>query len=153
MKILRFLLLSLFLLSQNSFADLDAGKDLTVGDYIVDFGYSPSAPKANEPAEFAFNFLNKTTLLPVDTDKVLVRVSDKEKVLFAGTMILENHNVAFTYTFEKAGNYTVDAKFYKNDNILASAVFDLSVVGDNNIAYAAIFLVILALAAFFIKAL
>ncbi|MBI3413140.1 MAG: hypothetical protein HY051_03605 [Candidatus Aenigmarchaeota archaeon] len=145
MKNLLFLLF-IVLFSQSGLAHLGGGEDRVVGGYLVEFGYAPGTPVQNEETFIALSLANNTTLQPIDVEKVLIRISDPDKLVFAGSFLPENRNVGFTYVFQAGGEHEIEAAFYKNDVILTSTKFKLAVEGMINpfilagAAIAAIFL-------------
>ncbi|MBI2085683.1 MAG: hypothetical protein HYT71_04180 [Candidatus Aenigmarchaeota archaeon] len=120
-------LLFLVLFSQSGAAHLGGGEDRVIGDYLVEFSYSPGAPVQDEETFIALSLANNTTIQPIDVEKVLVRISDPYKVIFSGSLLPENRNAAFTYVFPRAGSYDIEAVFYKNGIIFTSAKFSLAV--------------------------
>ncbi len=131
MKNLLFLLFTV-LFSQSGLAHLGGGEDRVVGDYLVEFGYAPAMPVQNEETFIALSLANNTTVQSIDVEKVLIRISDRDKLVFAGSFLPENRNVALTYVFQHGGEYEIEVAFYKNDVILTSTKFKLMVEGRIN---------------------
>jgi len=120
-------LLFLALFSQFSSAHLGGGEDRFVGDYIIEFSYAPAVPKQGEAVTIVLSLANNTTVQPIETEKILVRISDSDKLIFAGSFLPENSNVAVAYVFQRGGEYEIEPVFYKNGSILVSTKFKLAV--------------------------
>lgn len=116
---------AILILSLPVCAHLDSGEDRTVGEYIVDFGYSPEKPVADESAAFAINIANKTSEEAIEAD-TWVRISSPGKVLFAGTLA----DNSFSFVFPEGGQYEITARFSKGGVDLAQASFDIDVEGN-----------------------
>ncbi len=102
-------------------AHLEGGNDVVAGGYLVDFGYSPLPLAAGVKSVIAFNLANASSGKVVSPDKVWVRISTGEEVVFAGTFQPEVKHVVFTYVFPKPGNYAIDTTLnVANESIPAS---------------------------------
>ena len=126
-----FLLFILFSVSVN--AHLDAGIDKEVGDFIVDFGYSPEVPVKGELTSLVFNLLDKNRD-PVEFTDGWVRISKGDKVMFSGIFVSEP-SVAFTYTFPDSGEYEISTRFMNSDEFIARTDFEIMVEGDSKLIY------------------
>jgi len=124
-------------------AHLDAGEDVTVNGYMIDFGYTPEKPLMNDKTILLFNLLNSTTNESLDPDHVWVRISDKNDVVFSGQFRPINKAVTFTFTFAKPGPYEVMATFYDNNSSLVQKTFILDVQGNQVSSIIEIILIIL----------
>ena len=116
----------LFMVSSVS-AHLDAGEDKVIDAFIVDFGYSPSEPEALKPVTLAFNLVEKDSEDPIDVEKVWIRISSEEDVVFTGNFQPDNGNVALTYTFAEKGGYEITAKFIEGEETLLETDFKVNV--------------------------
>ncbi len=103
-------LIFLFLLIPLAVAHLDDGKDVTIGDTLVDFGYSPKHIQPNKETTMALTFFNKTTKEVIDPEKVWVRISKENQVLFTGTFKPQLQYVSFSFQFPKSGTYDIKVK-------------------------------------------
>ncbi len=109
------------------YAHLDGGTDKAVGDYLIDFGFSPKNPRTTDHVTLAFNLLNRTTKKVIEPASVWIRISSSENVVFAGTFHPEVEHVAFSYTFPKAGKYEILARFKDEGSTLTETTFQLAV--------------------------
>src|SRR3989344_4851026 len=87
---------ALALLAAPAAAHLDAGQDVTVGQYLVDFGYAPAEPAVNQSVVVAFNLGDAATETPVVFTDALVRLRADDSMLFAATLAQQQPgNVTF----------------------------------------------------------
>lgn len=117
MKPVRFLVLVLTiffaLLPGFAAAHLDAGEDVVVGKYIIDFGYAPAKPLAGERIDFSLNVLDAATKKPVNPRYAWVRMHTGTSTVFAGTLSPQNANFAFTQTLPAlSGEYYITTEFF-----------------------------------------
>ena len=127
---LRFMIknfLTFLLFVSASLAHLDGGKDIPVGGYIADFGYSPQNISAGQGAILAFNLANATTGEAMLPHSVWIRISKGNSVLLAGTFAPQSGNVALTYVFPEGGIYDLKARYAGTESTLAEANFIVSV--------------------------
>lgn len=115
----------ILLITPMTYAHLDAGEDVVVGNYLIDFGYAPANPSTDDKVTIAFNLLNATTKEAITPENVWVRISSEEYVLLAGTFYPEAGNVLFTYKFPKQDVYEVSVKFRDDAGTLAENNFEL----------------------------
>lgn len=116
----------LFLLS-SSHAHLDAGEDVTIGAFVLDFGHSPSQLIQNQSAILAFNLGKAGTQEAADYQSVWVRISSPTKVEFAGTLESENNSSSISYTFAETGNYEITVRYNTIEKILLQHTFQVNV--------------------------
>ena len=147
------MLILAIILSDIAVGHLEVGEDKTIDGYLVNFGYDPAKLQAEQKTVFAINLVNGTTGEAISPDKVWIRISSSKDSVFAGNFNPENSNVAFTYTFPYADKYDIALRFFKDNNLLVEANFEIEVMGKNNFnyAYAAILLVFLAILFFVAK--
>ncbi|RME77411.1 hypothetical protein D6774_04555 [Candidatus Woesearchaeota archaeon] len=107
-------------------AHLDAGSDVVLGEYLVDFGYSPEEILAGEQTSLAFNLVNASTQEVIPFESLYLRVSDDEKTVFAGTLHAQGDRVTFITTFP-AGNYEILMRFKENETTLVETTHVLEV--------------------------
>lgn len=120
--------LGLFLFPSISSAHLDAGEDIVVGKYIVDFGYAPVGPTANMPVDLAINLEDAKTSNLIVPHHVWVRISQGDAVVFAGTFHPQAKNVTFKQSFAQAGDYNLDFQFFNSANVMiASTTANLTI--------------------------
>ena len=86
-------------------AHLDGGEDKQVGEYLVDFGYSPEVLSDQEKALLSFNLVNPETEEAVDFSHLWLRVSAGDAVVFAGTFYPDEKHVVFIYLFPSGDEY------------------------------------------------
>lgn len=107
-----------------------------VGEYVVDIGYDSPVTTVleGEPIRFDFNLWNKDRAV-VDFTSVWVRVAPAESgITFAGYLGYPPFGaVGMSYTFPKAGEYTLTARFFNGEQTLAEATFPLQVEGTNDV--------------------
>ena len=108
-------------------AHLAGGEDATVGEYVIDFGYDPAPPEADEPILLAFDVHDATTLEEIAFTKAWVRISDDEEILSAVEIAQNDSGTNESYTFPHAGNYTVHVRFMSNDSIIVETDYVLAV--------------------------
>ena len=104
-----FLFFLIIIFSPYSFAHLDAGEEKVIDDYLIDLGYAPESPKVTDKVTLAFNLINNTTKEVIEPTSVWIRISSPKEVVFAGTFHPEAKNIAFTYTFPYADDYSLES--------------------------------------------
>ena len=112
---MKYVLLMLLLIPIAS-AHLEGGADKVVGDYLVDFGYSPGTPIAGDKMLIAINLVNNSEQTVITPESVWVRISNGNDVIFAGRFHPEAKHVTFSFSFPKPGNYTIDTRFVHGSN-------------------------------------
>ena len=113
-------------------AHLDAGEDVTVGKYVIDFGYSPETPKTDEPVEISFLLLTSNSE-EVPFEELAITAFLEEKPKFKASYFPESGEVSFSHRFEESGTYRLEAKFKDNlSNVIAENSFDLPISEDNS---------------------
>lgn len=122
-----FRLFSFFLLSLISISivnsHLGAGEDKVIGDYLVDFGYEPEILEEDEEATIALNLVNATSNELIVPESVWVRISNENKIVFAGTFSPEAMHVGFAFIFPEKGNYEIKSEFRGEDKVIVSTTF------------------------------
>ncbi len=111
----------------NALSHLEAGEDKAIGEYLMDFSYSPKDPSIDDKVTMDFSLSNNTNQEVIETESVWIRISSSKEVVFAGTLKQESGNVAFTYKFPYADNYAIKAKYNDNENTIAEADFNLKI--------------------------
>ena len=111
----------------NALSHLDAGEDKIIGEYIADFSYSPKEPSVDGKVTMAFSLLNSTNQEVIEPESVWIRISSSKEVVFAGTLKLESGNVAFTYKFPYADDYTITARYNDNEKTIATTDFNIKI--------------------------
>jgi len=109
-------------------AHLDVGEDKEIGDYVVDFGYSPENPKTTDNVAIALTLFD-TNQEVIEPESVWVRISSSKEVVFAGTLKPENGNVAFTYKFPYADKYDITARFNDSKETIVKTNFNIQIEG------------------------
>ncbi|MFQ5531704.1 MAG: hypothetical protein ACE5ES_03760 [Candidatus Nanoarchaeia archaeon] len=123
-----FLLFVIILFSMNFLSShLEGGSDKVVEAYIIDFGFSPKNPTENVPINIAFNLVNETTKELIEPEKVWIRITNKENIVFSGTFHPEAEHILFKYTFPKKGNYEIKARFFENDKVITETSFSINI--------------------------
>ena len=113
-------------------AHLDAGEDVTVGNYVIDFGHSPEKPKADEPVDISFLLLTPNSE-KVPFEKLAITTFLEEKSKFRAVYFPESGEVSFSHRFEEGGVYRIEAKFKDNHSeIIAENSFELSISEDSS---------------------
>lgn len=92
-------------------AHLAGGEDVTIGKYMIDFGYEPEQAQVLIPTLISFNLLDDVSKQPASFDSMWVRVSAHGEIYFTGTLKQEADNVLFRHTFPKEGEYEITARF------------------------------------------
>jgi len=106
---------------------LDAGEDKIIGEYLADFSYSPKEPSIDGKVTMAFSLLNSSNQEVIETESIWIRISSSKEVVFAGTLKLESGNVAFTYKFPYADDYTITARYNDNEKTIATTDFNIKI--------------------------
>ena len=106
-----------------------------VNNYLIDIGHSAvDKIYTDEAIRFDFNlWIDKRTEKIADFDYVWVRIAPREEgIVFAGFLYRPEFLLTgMSYTFQKAGEYEITARFLdRNDKILAEAAFPLIVEKD-----------------------
>jgi hypothetical protein len=141
---LKYFLLFLIFLLPISIAHLEAGEDKVVGDYIIDFGYQPKDLTAEEAVVLAFTLQDKDTNEIVVPKNVWIRIAEGEKVIFTGILQPDQDQVLITYTFPRAAEYEITARFSEPG---VEARFNVAVNDVNLMSYVILlfFVIILAI--------
>lgn len=126
--IFTFFLALILISSPSAYAHLDGGEDVTLGGYLIDFGFSPEQPKITDKVTLAFNLVDDATKEIIEPTSVWIRISSPKDVIFAGTFHPEAKHVAFTYIFPEANNYEILVRFKENDKTLVETTFQLTVI-------------------------
>lgn len=110
------------------------GTSYTVEDngYELDIGYSTPAPEAFESVIFDFEILKDQERFR-DFSDVWVRIEGQNGTVFASGI----HNAEFggarmSYVFPDPGDYTIKARYQKEDDSIATAEFPITVVGSSS---------------------
>jgi hypothetical protein len=109
----------------NVISHLDAGEDKEVDDYIIDFGYSPENPTTKDKVAIALTLFDKNEEV-IEPESVWIRISNSEKVIFAGTF-KPNENIAFTYNFPEEDTYEITARFNNDKETIVETDFSLEI--------------------------
>ena len=143
--ILIFSTIFLVVSTNNASAHLEAGTDSVVGNYIIDFGYSPKNPVVGQGIFLNFNLLKKSAaenttdnnteeIIPVvNFTNLWIRISLKNsdgtlgKTIFAGNLNPKNNNVNFLQTFAESGDYEIYVKFIDGEKTIAEYKYDFDV--------------------------
>ncbi len=117
-----------------SFAHGEGGAEKEINGLIIDVGYDPNPLIAGKESSFSIGLANASTEMPVDVDKIWLRLSTPEQVVYAGTHLPENGFAPLSIVLPKAGEYTLSVRFYKDGEAksLASADFSLQVKGTSS---------------------
>lgn len=107
--------------------------ETTVGNFIVDIGFSSPAPEVGEAVIFDFQIRNVGTTLISGSDTafsdVWVRIESEKKVLLAtGLYNAEFGGPRLSYVFPKEGEYTIFARYENGPDSLAETSFPMTVV-------------------------
>lgn len=127
------LLLFVFVVPLYAFAHGDeASFEKTVGEYLVDIGYSVPTPSEGESVLFDFKLQKADTEESVPFDDVWVKIeSDDSKAVVLATGI---HNAEFggprlSYVFPHEGTYTISARYENKDGSITEASLPMTVTG------------------------
>ena len=104
------------------------GQELTAvsGSYVVDIATNALEFSTRVPVVFDFSLREGETLAPYDS--VWVQIKRGEKVLVVGALSpLLGREPSLVYRFPERGEYTLNALFYTNDDVVAEASFPLIV--------------------------
>ncbi|MCH8067493.1 MAG: hypothetical protein IIC69_02820, partial [Nanoarchaeota archaeon] len=124
-KLMLILSILIVALTPHALAHLDVGEDKTIGNYLIDFGYSPENPNTNDKVAIALTLFD-TNQEVIEPDSVWVRISSSKEVVFAGTLKPKNGNVAFTYKFPYAGNYEITSRFSDDKETIVEINFSIN---------------------------
>ena len=111
----------------NALSHLDAGEDKAIGEYLVDFSYSPKEPSIDGKVTMAFSLLNSTNQEVIEPESVWIRISSSKEVVFAGTLKQESGNVAFAYKFPYADDYTITTRYNDNEKTIVTTDFNIKI--------------------------
>jgi hypothetical protein len=111
--------------------------ETTVGNFIVDIGFSSPAPEVGESVVFDFQIRKVGTSLTSGSDTdfsdVWVRIESEEKTLLAtGLYNAEFGGPRLSYVFPKEGEYTIYARYENGSESLAETSFPMTVVPNSN---------------------
>src|SRR3989338_10102719 len=126
-KLMLIAVLFIVILIPSALSHLDAGEDKAIGEYIADFSYSPEEPSIDGKVTMAFSLLNNTNQEGIEPESVWIRIASSKEVVFAGTLKQESGNVAFTYKFPYADDYSITARYNDNEKIIAEADFNIKI--------------------------
>jgi hypothetical protein len=127
------LLCALLILVSTVSAHLDAGQDVVVNGYLIDFGYDPASPIIDGRTVMLFNLLNASTNESIYPDHVWVRISKGDNIMFSGQFRPAVGSTTFTYTFSEPGKYDIDATFYGNETVLVQKTLNIDIRGTSAI--------------------
>ena len=141
----------IILISGVANAHLEGGKDKEVNGYVIDLGYDPKVPQANQKIIFVVNLFNETTDEVIEPTSVWIRISSSKDVVFAGTFKPDLGNIAFSFTFPETDAYEITTRFFDDEEIMVETDFDINVEGKTNYSNIIIFVLSLILAIFILK--
>lgn len=110
-----------------SFAHLDDGEDVIVGNYLIDFGYSPANPDLTQATTLAFNLVDQRTQTPLTFDEAWLRISSSTETVFSGNLHPDGENVALSWKAPYEDNYKLTVRFIDNGETLVEHNFNLEV--------------------------
>ena len=103
----------------------------TIGSYFVDIGANASEITTDNLILFEFNaypVADPNNL--ADFDSVYVTIGDESAIRYSGFIHRpEGMLTVMSYAFPKAGTYEMSARFNKGGEVLAEAVFPITVKG------------------------
>ena len=143
-KLMLILSILIVALTPHALAHLDVGEDKTIGNYLIDFGYSPENPNTNDKVAIALTLFD-TNQEVIEPDSVWVRISSSKEVIFAGTLKPKNGNVAFTYKFPYAGNYEITSRFSDDKETIVEINFSINIEKTSNLEIYYLIFAIIAL--------
>lgn len=108
-----------------SSAHLEGGIDKEVDGYTIDIGYDPDPLFAGHPAYLSVGLFNATTKEAAKTDKMWMRLSTGQGVVYAGTYLPENGVAPMSLIFPRPGEYSLAVRFYDGNNPKAIAAADI----------------------------
>jgi hypothetical protein len=126
-KLMLIMIIFIIALIPNALPHLDAGEDKVVGEYLVDFSYSPKEPSIDDKAAMAFSLLNNTNREVIEPESVWIRLSSSKEVVFAGTLKQESGNMAFTYKFPYADDYIITARYKDSEKTIVETDFNIKI--------------------------
>jgi hypothetical protein len=115
-------------------AHLEAGEDVIINNYLIDFGYEPAELVADEPATLAFNLVSPSTQETLPFDHLWVRISSPEQIIFAGPIKQQAQHVNLAFTFPSQGQYEIVAKFKNNEETITETNFYVEVIEEKDIS-------------------
>ena len=143
-KLMLILSILIVALTPHALAHLDVGEDKTIGNYLIDFGYSPENPNTNDKVAIALTLFD-TNQEVIEPDSVWVRISSSKEVVFAGTLKPLNGNVAFTYKFPYADTYEITGRFNDDKETIVEVNFNVNIEGKSNLEIYYLIFAIIAL--------
>ena len=128
------ILVLIIALTPNVLSHLDVGEDKTIGNYLIDFGYSPENPNTNDKVAIALTLFDANQEV-IEPDSVWIRISSSKEVVFAGTLKPKNGNVAFTYKYPYAGDYEITSRFSDDKETIVETDFHIKIEEEIPIYY------------------
>ena len=99
----------------------------TVGDYLVDVGYSPDEVKEGEAVQFDFSLWNNALDQEEPFTDIWVRISQSNKTVFAGGIVKPGFGpTGITYVFPERGEYEIMLRFQNNESSLVETSFPIT---------------------------
>jgi hypothetical protein len=97
-------------------AHLDAGEDIAIGNYLIDFGYTPKQLTAGSRVDMVFNLVDDISTKTLSPAYAWVRLDNGTTTIFAGTLHPQHSNFSFALTLGAAGQYKLLAQFFDAQN-------------------------------------
>ena len=96
---------------------------------LVDIGYSPETPRANEQSRLDFAILEPDTLKEQSFSDVWVRIKDdRDRLLFAGGLSKAEFGLTgMTYVFPEPGDYQVFVRFSQDGETIVEATATITI--------------------------
>jgi hypothetical protein len=141
----RYIVLFLLLLLSVASANLDAGEDVEVGDYVIDFRYSPEELQEGENALFVIELQDKETLEGVEATDMFVQLSKGNDLFFAGVLDVNDGPVDFSVLLYEGGEYDLEVRFENEGEMLVEHTFYFDVKKKDKTILTVVFIVLLAL--------
>lgn len=107
-----------------------ASYEEVVGKYIVDIGYDPVAPRAEDRLVFDFNLWEAVASTTADFDYVWVRLEHEKKTLIATGIAKADFgptSLLFLLPKDLAGDLTVSARYQSREQAIAEASFSIPI--------------------------
>jgi len=136
-----------------SLAHLAGDIDKVVDGYLIDLGWDPDPLLAHRTANFSLNLVKPETQQVVEPEKVWVRISHSDAVIFSGTFAPAAGHVVFQTLLDKPDHYEIRARFENIESKTIETRFEVDVVSSalkEKQIYLGLILIVLEAGAFFV---
>lgn len=108
-----------------------------IDSYLLDVGYSPETPRADEQTRFDFFLYDAETDVEVPFTDIWVRIEDGGRLLFAGGIAKSEFGATgMTFAFPEKGTYTIFVRFENGSDAIVETEFALDIAEESQTASA-----------------